>query len=521
MNTPLKVVIVGAGATGYFLAAAIRRNLPNVDVTIVYDPKIPTVGVGESIAWNCRSFMINYLGLDNEFKWLRKSQSTYKNAIEFRGFDGTKNSKFFTLPSNANASILLDHKERPTSRSDPTLYDLWMHLHARGLISGDPQEYLSELYWLVLNKKSPINSKAQCVVPGLHRYSYHLNADLAGDIVHTLVGVPNGVKEILQRVNQVVLNSDGNIDYLQLENQEQVKADLFFDASGFSRILVNQLPFKFEHCDEYFNNSAIVGRHFYDSHEEYKSHTLSQAMNWGWHFSVPVAGKSGEGYIFNSRWNTDIDQLAHELHSTTGKSDVKFRHITWTPGYYKTSFVKNCIALGLSQGFSEPYDANGFSMVLRVISRIVDNMKVHGTPEAWKADHNHYTRTLCNDIIFRIQCAFHLAVKNDTPYWQELKLAAEKYHTKEKLLDAIFDPNRRPLPGADSDFAFSQHVFVHQALYNQIELPANRCLLNIDHTTEQNALKFMQRMSAKNKSYVDAASSINEFYSAIYPTLLK
>lgn len=512
---PLKVVIVGAGAAGYFAAAAIRKNLPHIDVTVVYDPNVPTIGVGESISWFCPGFMNKYLGLTDELKWMQEAQSTYKNAIEFVGFDGTQNSKFFAAPNNFIFDDIV-------SSGENTHYDLWMHLRARGMVSGDPQEYFGPLYWLVLDNKVQLDSSRQHVVSN-NPYSYHLNADLAGGVIHKLVGIPNGVKEIPMRVRQVVLDDRGSIDYLELEDLQKVKADLFIDASGFTKLLVNELPFEFEPCDEYFNNSAIVGRHFYSDHSEYKSRTLSQAMDWGWHFSVPVAGKSGEGYVFNSRWTPDIDRLAQELHDATGKTDVKFRHITWEPGYYKTSFVNNCIALGISQGFSEPFDANGFSMTLRHIARMVDNMKTHSLPEQWKGDYNQFTRALCDDIIFRVQTAFHLALKNNTPYWQELKVAAAKFHTKEKLLDAIFDQNRKtlPTPTSNHSYGFGQHLFVHQALYSQVDLPVERCLLNIDSATEQNALEFMQQLSAQNKAYANRASSAKDFYKSIYPNLLK
>ena len=65
----LKIVIVGAGAAGYFAAAAIKRNCPEHEVVVVSDPNTPHIGVGEAIAWNGPNFMQVVLGL-KDFQWM-------------------------------------------------------------------------------------------------------------------------------------------------------------------------------------------------------------------------------------------------------------------------------------------------------------------------------------------------------------------------------------------------------------------------------------------------------------------
>ena len=76
--------------------------------------------------------------------------------------------------------------------------------------------------------------------------------------------------------------------------------------------------------------------------------------------------------------------------------------------------------------------------------------------------------------------AFHLAQRNDTAYWRELKVAAQQYHTRERLIEGIFDPKRKRTPGPDHDCIYPQNVLVGHAIYNEIEILQDRCLLNID-----------------------------------------
>ena len=527
----LKIAVIGAGAAGHFAAAAIKRSCPSVDVTIVHDPNTPIIGVGESIAWNGSHFMRHYLGLENDFKWFRKSESVFKYGVEFKGFNDKPESYFSGAPINPSCSILntdsTDYFQFPANENEYSIYDIWMHLRAKGLGPENIQQALSPTYLWAKHSKSTVSFKK--VLSNLLEstqeqivHSYHFNSSKIGNVIHELVGIPAGVKTLAIKIRQVVLDSHGNIDHLVLDNEQQFHADLFIDATGFARVLAKELPYEFELVDGYINNTAIVGRHAYVDYSEYKPYTTKGAMDYGWHLSITVAEKSGHGYVFNADLAPDTDKLIDELGRTTGKTDVNFRKISWVPGYYKTPFVKNCIVLGISQGFMDPYDSNGFTSTLRHITKIVDGLRqdiANNQVEqiTWKDSYNKFVKANCEDIIFRIQTAFHLAPKNNTVYWKEQKIAAAKFHTKEKFIDAIFDPKRRVMPDTKNNpYAYGQHLFVHQAMNFGIELPRDRCLIDISQETERRALEFFDTMSQKNYKVFEHSEPAADFYKKIY-----
>ena len=72
-SKPLKIVVVGAGAAGYFIAAGLARNCPNVDVTIVHDPNTPYIGVGESTGFGCRWDLYHLFGVLDDLDWMKKT----------------------------------------------------------------------------------------------------------------------------------------------------------------------------------------------------------------------------------------------------------------------------------------------------------------------------------------------------------------------------------------------------------------------------------------------------------------
>ena len=80
-----KIAVIGAGTSGWLVASAIKKNCPEIDVTLVYDSRIPTVGVGETLAFSTPQFFKEILGLQDE-QWMNKIQATYKTGLSLPGW---------------------------------------------------------------------------------------------------------------------------------------------------------------------------------------------------------------------------------------------------------------------------------------------------------------------------------------------------------------------------------------------------------------------------------------------------
>lgn len=519
------IVVVGAGAAGYFTAAALKRNIPNVNVTILYDPAVPMIGVGEALAWGAPAFMKKVLGLDDEEAWIKESESTYKFGLKVCGFDGTD------VPYTLGGGLMspgVNTLDKTLSDSGYELFDLWMHLRAKGRlfeldiqVPKNPfQAYASESFWYNHFNTMPERFSSDRILMDQSLYSYHVNAANIGRVVNERVCKPAGVVEIPIKVRDVVLDSQGKIDYLLLDDETKQYADLFIDCTGFARILVNKMPsFTFNEMDEYSNDTAIVGPHKYQDESEVVNHTSANAMDYGWHFSVPSAYRSGEGYIFNSRVSANVDQLVDEYYKKyPSKTDVNFRKISWIPGYYDKTFSGNCILLGLSAGFVDPFDSNGFNTVLEQIRSIIR----HLTPDteftlAWG---EHFNKRCCEriaDIQLRIQGFLELAPKNNTEYWQRLKVAAKKHDAENKIVKLFSDPARNPkskifLPNIGQ--AFNREGLCHNILY--YNLPADFNTINIDQATEDAGLELLNYNSLRNQEHAKLAVSCADYYKRLY-----
>lgn len=512
-----KITVVGAGAAGYFTAAALKKNFPEIEVQIVYDPKLKHLGVGESLGWNGRAFMRDILGLKDEHAWMKDSGSTYKFAVRHSGFDGTNNPYFFSWPFNGAISTLeksiLESKYGDISYPDKnSLYDIWAWLHLKGKkdkhsLKGDLEEY----HYYAKYSTVPFTDSTHYTSEHIG-YSYHINADRIRHTVHEFVGKPAGVVEIPVPIKDVVTNPDGeSISHLVLQNDECIYSDLFIDCTGFSRLLVKKLPFVFEPCDEYFNNASIVGSNFYKDYTEHDSWTQLIAMPYGWRFQISLNNRCGNGYQYNRNIFSDEDQLIDQFEKDSGKKDAISKRITWEPGYMRDAFVGNCIVLGIGQGFADVFDANNFSGTLKFIHRLVDHFKADPDKTLdWKSSFNYFVHNVSEDIKFRIQCGLHLAPRNDTEYWKLMKEAAVKFKTLDRLKENIFAESRKVYQGFENLF-WVQQTFLNTALYYNIPFDD---VVDFSFTKQQEdlALNFFEFFNNKNNILAKNAEPLGDYY---------
>jgi tryptophan halogenase len=516
-----KIVIVGNGAGGIFCAAAIKKQLPNLEVVIVYDPDKKHIGVGESLAFNGPDFMKNVLGMDNELDWMRESSSAFKFGVKWLGFDGNDQVGYVnTAPLNLSYkvvenSIMESWYHHYYHNDKNSLYDIWAYCREKNLVSSlNPQTDLGETHQFLVDNKSPVNINGTRRMSHHAGYSYHINAENIRTVVRKRVGIPAGVKEIPIPIQEVI-SSNGKIDHLTLITGEKVTADLFIDCTGFAKLLFKELDVEFEHADGYANNTALVGNYNYQDTEEHNSWTLLAAMDYGWRFSISMNHRSGEGYQYNSAIFSNEDRLVDEYERKTGRPGNILRKIAWTPGYYKNAFSGNCIALGLSHGFIDVFDSNNFSTTLLFIKKIIAGIKDDPTTEfKWRDSFNWTVKEITEDIKFRIQCAFHLAPKNNTEYWHAMKEYAIKFNTKEKLLDAIFSERKKGRLSHQNN-AYSQHTFLNTAIYYGIPFKTPDDW-NVSPETVELALNLFEFIKNKGKLQSKYAPTSGEFYQALF-----
>ncbi|MFT6268777.1 MAG: hypothetical protein ACJAVV_001592 [Alphaproteobacteria bacterium] len=125
-------------------------------------------------------------------------------------------------------------------------------------------------------------------------YGYHFDSYLMGEF---LSGHSKslGLSHSQQKIEDVIINTNGNIAAIILENNQKVEGDLFIDCTGFASLLIGKaLNTLFESfSDNLFNDAAVV---FPTSPlSPLPLETKASALSCGWAWHIPLVNRTSNG----------------------------------------------------------------------------------------------------------------------------------------------------------------------------------------------------------------------------------
>jgi tryptophan halogenase len=251
------------------------------------------------------------------------------------------------------------------------------------------------------------------------KYALHFDASLLAKYLQD-VATNRGIKLIDDEVIKVLLD-DGNITTL-VTPSGPVTGDFFFDCSGFKRLLIGGI-YKSEWEEYDMPCKRAIPFFLPNDNTNLPDYTESVAMKYGWIWKIPVQGRYGCGYVFDSTMATDED-AAQEIRDYLGHDFKSPRTFNFSAGAYKQVWINNCMAVGLSSGFIEPLEATSIWIQILALRLFVQNrdnpVKV-----------NNDVKELNEDILSFLY--FHyLSQRTDTEFWKDFQT---NNYMPEKLLN--------------------------------------------------------------------------------------
>ena len=251
------------------------------------------------------------------------------------------------------------------------------------------------------------------------KYALHFDASLLAKYLQD-VAVSRGIKLIDDEVVKVLLDG-GNITTL-VTPSGPVTGDFFFDCSGFKRLLIGEI-YKSEWEEYDMPCKRAIPFFLPNDNTNLPDYTESVAMKYGWIWKIPVQGRYGCGYVFDSTMTTD-ENAAQEIRDYLGHDFKSPRTFNFSAGAYKQVWINNCMAVGLSSGFIEPLEATSIWIQILALRLFVQNrdnpVKV-----------NNDVKELNEDILSFLY--FHyLSQRTDTEFWKDFQT---NNYMPEKLLN--------------------------------------------------------------------------------------
>lgn len=399
-----RIVIVGGGTAGWMTAMILANTLgrKGVDIAVLESPTVDIIGVGEGSTPWLRGFF-DSLGIE-EAEWMPQCNATYKCGITFDRWSTKPGFESYFHPF---ASML-----------DNLTMSQFVH-NAQARINGADVEAHPNRFFIATR----LANQHLAPIPADHFpfdvwYAYHFDAALLGKYLQRKA-LERGVRYKSCHVTQANLTEHGDIASIATREGETIAADFFVDCTGFASLLTGKaLATPFVGFSENLFNDAAVALPTPVT-DCIPSQTVSTAMNHGWAWKIPLTNRYGNGYVYSSSFCT-ADQAERELREHLGllDSDTPARHLKMRVGRVTRHWNRNCLAVGLSQGFIEPLEATALLFIQKTAMGIVEYLERGDLGDAAHDRFNEAVNDHFEGTRDYIVTHYKTNSRTDTEYWR-------------------------------------------------------------------------------------------------------
>jgi tryptophan 7-halogenase len=391
-----KVVILGGGTAGWLTALLLREAYADVDICVIESEDIGILGAGEGTTPDFIQ-VLNYCGIQIS-DIIKHCDGTLKLGISFQNWRGDGDDYFheFAAP--------LDNPRQ------------WKAYYSV-LVENKNIKPIQLAYQLASKFKTPFSLTPESTLLSHNPYALHFNARKLAKFLSGLAE-QRRVTRVEGIMTRVHAHSNDNIKCLELGDGQMIHGDFFFDCSGFARLLIGkhfQSPW-ISYRDYLPMDSAVP---FFIPHDNAAVRPMTEAiaMSSGWIWKIPVRERYGCGYVFDSRYITS-DEALKEASEFFGQPLESPRTFRFEAGTYEQCFIKNCVALGLAQGFVEPLEATSIWVTCGIINGFLRNNLLHNHDDDSRTLFNQRCRDR-NQIVLEFIQHHYITDRSDSAFWRE------------------------------------------------------------------------------------------------------
>jgi len=419
-NAPLHIVILGGGTAGWMVANLFSHKWKgkNVKITLVESPDVGIIGVGEGSTPTLKR-LFNMLSID-ESQWMPRCNATYKLNIRFNGWSPQSGIASYShpFPSQIDTfntrAFTVNTRTRRMGLDTTTLPDKFLLASVLAEQGKGP--------------KTPDN------FPFNVEYGYHFDSHLLGEFLAERAQ-QQGVQFKQAHIKEVTRDQAGNIKSLLTDTGLAITGDFFVDCTGFASVLMQKtLGVKFNSYKEnLFNDSAVVMPTKLD--KEIPVETESTALSAGWCWKIPLTERFGNGYVYSSDFiSGEQAEVEFRQHLNMLNSETECRHLKMKVGVLSKHWSRNCIALGLSQGFIEPLEATALHLVQISAEIFVQQFEAGNFTNKHQDEYNKLVSERFERVRDYIVAHYKLNTRDDSDYWRANR---ENSHLSESLVQLL------------------------------------------------------------------------------------
>ncbi len=419
MNSPQRIIIAGGGTAGWMAAALMAhrfKSLP-VTITLIESSDIATIGVGEGSTPSLKQFFAE-LGIEDHI-WMPECSATYKVGIEFCHWSPASGVPSYRHPF---ISQLDTFSQRP--------FEVNCQTRRLGLdVTTHPDKFLFNSY-LANAHCTPVTPPN---FPFRMEYGYHFDSARLGRFLKKHAQ-DLGVRHVDAKIAQVDTHPDGSLSTLIDTSGQHYSGDMFVDCTGFRSLLLQQtlaVPFV-SFAENLFNNKAMVLAT--ETQAPLPVETKATALSNGWVWQIPLHSRTGNGYVYSDAYQTQDDAEVEFRRHLGVPDDAQVQHLSMQVGQVAQHWSKNCVALGLAQGFIEPLEATALHLVYQSARLFCEQYRQSGLNARDSGKYNQQVSAQFDNVRDYIVAHYKLNTRNDSAYWQDNR---NNRHLSESLLQIL------------------------------------------------------------------------------------
>jgi tryptophan 7-halogenase len=493
------VVIVGGGTAGWLAACVLAARRPELSITLVEAPDIPTIGVGEG-TWPTMRETLESIGIP-ETEFLRECDASFKQGSRFDGWvTGAPDDRYlhpFTAP--------------PT----PDMRELLAAWRASDDITAFAAAMTAQT--AICDRSLAPRHPSMPDYAGTVNYGYHLDAGKFARLLTRHATTRLGVTHIAAKVTDVAAGNGNDIAAIELSDGASIAGDLFIDCTGQAALLIGG-HFGVDWVDRSdvsFNDRALAVQVPTLPDSMIASQTIGTAHRAGWIWDIALPTRRGIGCVYATKFMSDAEAdvlLREYVEARVPGADIAAltpRSLSFRTGYRSKFWQNNCIAIGLSAGFIEPLEASAIVLVELSLRALTENFPASRAAVDIHAQRfNGLFHYRWERIVDFLKLHYVLS-RRDEPYWHAQRDPATipARLAEQLILWRDQPPSKWDFPQVDEVFSAASQQYV---LYGMC--PPARCQAAPVAAAE---IARLAETSKRTRSLVAALPSNRTYFSAL------
>ncbi|MBB4659685.1 tryptophan halogenase family protein [Parvularcula dongshanensis] len=416
-NAIKEIVIVGGGTAGWMTAAALGKILGTdlYTITLVESEQIGTVGVGEATIPMIMLYN-SVLGI-NEDEFVRETNATFKLGIEFADWRRLGHSYFHPF---GKLGVDMDGIG-------------FVHYWLRWAKQGGSLGYASfnAETQAAREQKFMRTPEGAGALPNIN-YAFQFDAARYAAYLRRFAE-KRGVRRIEGKVVRAEQDDAGDIGSIVMEDGRRVSGDLFVDCSGFRGLLIEEV---FATGYDDWSHWLPVNRAVAVPCEKNAPplpYTRATAREAGWQWRIPLQHRTGNGYVFCTEFTSEDEATEKLMSRLDGAPLADPRILRFVTGVRRKTWVRNCVAIGLSSGFLEPLESTSIHLIQVAIAKLLAMFPRDRIDRSMVARYNDEMRFEYDNVRDFLIAHYYVTERNDTPFWRYVSSMAIPDALQEKL----------------------------------------------------------------------------------------